>query len=701
MSLKQSCFKAVLKSDFKRMWWVGICATAFMFMTFTSAFVQYYSDYYSSDYVVSEFASLVIIGIPIAFVLGQLVFNYLNNGASVTFVHSLPVKRFTLMASHVTFAVITILAPALINYIICLSSVEHGLNPLDVLKAFGIYTVLTLVIFSISMLVALLTGNSVAGGVFTLVVIWLPAFISSFIMSVSNKYLFGYFDFSYYLYDEHWLSKYVYLDFDSLLTPKVLIYIGLIIVCSLLSFVVYKKRHLENHGEIIAFNSLGGLFKVLFGICFGILGYFWCAGMWNYESIATMFVFVPIGVIIANMLSNKGFTFKKLSRPMIVSLAIVAALLAIFRFDILGYETKIPKLSDIESITYVDGYQRFNYLENEEGVYEDVVLPKPVIKDREKIKEITDFHKKLIDKRHDNQFNFVNTAIIEYNLKDGTRLVRQYSLMDSDSREYERIMFETDAARKWRYPVFDTDNNYNYTKANICSKYSYQLGVFYDKDIDRIIEAIKKDKENITYSEYRDVLNNRQFEIDIYYQKEYIIDGKKYYEQNSDEYLIGEHDINTIALIKELGLTDVYYFDEFEIEACAYSVAGVEYSFDKVNDALNIDDYPFNEFIYNHKTSTYLYRTYLENDNEDAMAADADWVALRFIAKDDIGETFGIVDRADNMTKVVVFEFDKLPSELSYFVGLGDFDFSRYYELTYDVTHDELCDIGAITYLGA
>lgn len=697
MSLKQFCFKAVLKSDFKRMWWVGICAAAFMFMTFTSSFLRYPPVFHESRDVISEFASLVAIGFPIAFVLGQLVFSYLNNGSSVTFLHSLPVKRLTLMASHVTFALITIIAPAVINYTICLSSAEYGLNPFDVLKALGIYIVMTLVVFSISMLVALLTGNSVAGGIFTLVLLWLPAFLSSFITSISNKYLFGYFDYSYYLYEEHWLQKYVYLDLDDLLTAKVFIYIGLIIVCFALSCFIYSKRKLENHGEIIAFNSLGGVFKVMFGLCFGILGYYWSYGMWSYQSIVTLFVFVPIGVIIANMLSNKGFTFKKLSKPMVAALIIVVLLLAIFGFDILGYETRVPDLEDVESITYVEGNRRSMYLDDENGELVEVKLPKPVITDKEKIKQINEFHKKIINNRNEYQHTFENTIVIEYNLKNGKSLIRQYSLMHSDSEEYESMIFETDAAKKWRYPVFDTDNNYNYTKAIISSQYSYQLGAFYDGDIDRIIEAIKKDKADITYSEYRDVIYNRKFEIEIYYQKEFIIDGKKYYEQNSDEYLIGENDVNTLALIKELGLSDVYHFDEFEIEAVAYSIGGVEYNFDKVNDALFVEDYPLTEFIYNHTTSTYLYRTYLENYNEGAMADDADWIALRFIAKDELGETYGI-GHADNITKVVVFELDTLPSSLSYFLGVRDFDFSRYYQLTYDVTHDELCDIGAITF---
>ena len=62
-----------------------------------------------------------------------------------------------------------------------------------------------------------------------------------------------------------------------------------------------------------------------------------------------------------------------------------------------------------------------------------------------------------------------------------------------------------------------------------------------------------------------------------------------------------------------------------------------------------------------------------------------------------VRQTYGI-GHADNITKVVVFELDTLPSSLSYFLGVRDFDFSRYYQLTYDVTHDELCDIGAITF---
>lgn len=553
MSLKQSCFKAVLKSDFKRMWWVGICAAAFMFMTFTSSFLRYPPLFNDSRDVISEFSSLILIGIPIAFVLGQLVFSYLNNGSSVTFLHSLPVKRLTLMASHVTFALITIIAPAIVNYTICLSSVEYGLNPFDVLKALGIYIVMTLVVFSISMLVALLTGNSVAGGIFTLVLLWLPAFLSSFIESISNKYLFGYFDYSYYLHDEHWLQKYVYLDLDDLLTAKVFIYIGLIIVCFALSCFIYSKRKLENHGEIIAFNSLGGVFKVLFGLCFGILGYFWSYGMWNYQSIVTLFVFVPIGVIIANMLSNKGFTFKKLSRPMIVSLIIVVLLLAIFGFDILGYETRVPDLEDVESITFVDGNDNYKYLRDERGYYADVQMPKSLIYERDKIEQLRSLHEEIISKRHENR-NDIYTVIFEYNLKNGRSLLREYPVVYSEYEEYKRIVYDTEASRKWRYSIFDSDNNYKYTSGQIYSENGVLIGMVYDFDLDKMIEALKKDKADITYDEYLAVINDKMYEIGIYYEVEYNVDGKKYYDKESASYYIGENDVNTLALIKELGL---------------------------------------------------------------------------------------------------------------------------------------------------
>ena len=562
MSLKQSCFKAVLKNDFKRMWWVGALSTIFMFMTFTSSYLQSYKYTYNRtlEPSVSEFATLVILGVPVAFILGQMVFNYLNGGASVSFLHSLPVKRMSLMAAHVTFAVITILAPALINYTICVAGIDNAAISYAFLKAFGIYSVITLLIFSLSMLVALLTGNSVAGGIFTLVLIGLPAFLYSFVQSICTHYLFGYFDYTYDYYEEQWLNKYIYLDMDDLMTPKVLIYIGLILVCTVLSVVIYKSRHLENHGEIIAFTCLNGLFKVIFGMCFGIVGYFWSDSMWGFESIVTLFVFVPAGVIVANFLSNKCFSFKKLSKPLIVTICIVAVLFSVFQFDIFGYETKIPSLSEVESITYVDGYDRYSYAESADGKYwQSIEMPKPVITDKETIKELHDFHKSLIQKRNDYRVGeYYWDLTFEYNLVDGTSFLRTYDHSYEEYREYERIVFDTDVVKHYLYPILDETADYNFYQAKIVDTRAnlYQGEITSKSLMNSLVEALKADKSKVTFEEYEKLNKAELLRIEIYHSRAIEYKGITYYDRDSDYYYIDESHVNTIAVLESAGFLD-------------------------------------------------------------------------------------------------------------------------------------------------
>ena len=47
MSLKQSCFKSIVKSDIKRSWWISALAALFIFMSSTSPLFNRGYDYYS------------------------------------------------------------------------------------------------------------------------------------------------------------------------------------------------------------------------------------------------------------------------------------------------------------------------------------------------------------------------------------------------------------------------------------------------------------------------------------------------------------------------------------------------------------------------------------------------------------------------------------------------------------------------------
>ena len=56
-------------------------------------------------------------------------------------------------------------------------------------------------------------------------------------------------------------------------------------------------------------------------------------------------------VIIANMLSNKSFSLRGSKMAIIYNAIVVLLLFVIFRFDITGFETRVPDVDDVKSVT--------------------------------------------------------------------------------------------------------------------------------------------------------------------------------------------------------------------------------------------------------------------------------------------------------------------------------------------------------------
>ena len=353
MSSKQSCFKTVVKCDLKRSWWISALAALFIFMSTTSPLFNYSFDndnyYYSRYDNALDFAEMMfgnyVIGMFVSAFVVLYLFSYVNKVNSVSFFHSLPATRFTLMSAHITAGAILVAFPMLINSLISFFSVGRGIRASWILVSLAMYLVYSFVIFSLTLVISLLTGVSIASGIFTLVVALLPLFVFVFVSELCSDYLYGFADFEIF---EDALVRYVYLAPELLMTPKVLIYIALIAVFLVLSFFIYKKRHLENYGEVIAFPELKGLFKVLFGLCSGVLSYYYFEAFWNISSVLTMLVFGTLGTVIAHMLANKSISLKGALKPLLVTFSIILALFVSFFFDMFGYEKRIPELSEIE-----------------------------------------------------------------------------------------------------------------------------------------------------------------------------------------------------------------------------------------------------------------------------------------------------------------------------------------------------------------
>ena len=147
MSLKQSCFKSIVKSDLKRAWWISALAALFIFISHTSQLFEYgtggyniffgsarfddaldYANYATSNYFIGMFAAVFTV---------LFLFSYLNKVNSVSFFHSLPTTRTSLLFSHITSGVIIVIFPMLINTLISLFTIGKGVKVTWILLGFA------------------------------------------------------------------------------------------------------------------------------------------------------------------------------------------------------------------------------------------------------------------------------------------------------------------------------------------------------------------------------------------------------------------------------------------------------------------------------------------------------------------------------------------------------------------------------------
>lgn len=621
MSLKQSCFKSVVKCDLKRSWWISALAALFIFMSSTSPIFSYEHYYSYSRYDnMLDFCEMMfgnyIIGMGLAGFVVLYLFSYLNKVNSVSFFHSLPTTRNGLISAHLVSSAILVVSPMLINSIITLFAVGKGIGASWIVVSFLMYVLYSFVAMAITLIVSMLTGVSIASGIFSVILALLPLFIFTFISELCADYLYG---FNGYGNLMDFLVEYVYLPPEAILSWKSVIYVLLVAVFVALSYFIYNKRHLENHGEVIAFTSLRGLFKVLFGLCAGVLGYYYFEAFWGITSILTMLVFGILGVIIAHMISNRSISLRGVLVPLLVTIGMIILLFVSFFFDIFGFEKRIPDIDDIE-YACIDGlyYQDYSYVDSDvfgEGRIrvkeKDPYIPNYV--EKEDLERFIELHKYAVEHQHENdawdddiftpsyKIAVRDHVSIEYKLKNGSVMTRSYSLPADELYKLKGNIYNTDVYRKWKFPIIDGKPKV-YKSVTVFNELTYihgdgiMLSASSD-DAKRIIEAIKKDRSTISYDRMlvKDV-GSFLITVSLDYTTIYVSDdGREFPVEQSDTYSIDKYDVNTWRVLEELDLfKDEKMLKSADIDRAYINVGQVHRGF---NYDGYIDDYYYPEAV--------------------------------------------------------------------------------------------------------
>lgn len=543
MRSKTSFFnKTLFLSDIKRYWWVSAAETLLLILAcviplYTECMFAFANEH-TSIHLWNE--NPILVTMPFSFGTAIIMFTYMHFNGSVSSMHSLPVKRYGLYITKLVSSAAILTVPILITGII-ISIMSMGEVCADYVKpsdiALWMYTafIYSAIIFSLTLLVNMMTGNPIGTVIFTVGFAVLPLFITGILTSIFDVEVFGYS--SRYSQD---ILNYFYIAPRSVAKKDyAAVYPVLSVIFLVLAYMLYRIRKSESHGEVITFRWLNPLFIGIIAALASGAGYGYCQGILNIKSLFTMLPFGLLGTVIAYMISKKALKLKGVLKPIGVYLIISLCFIGFIKFDISGYEKRVPDAQEIASASISSNYYG----------------AEPMFTQSEDIASVLRLHSHLITtKNRDNDDGYYTDII--YELKNGKRMTREYRLDYKADKSFLKPVYETDEYIKRMYSCLWQDE---FTSAGIHDRRVSNdniLTLYPDnEDMNILIDALKTDLYDLKYEEILKVRNNGNgsLKVTLEWNEEANDDYKTVY-SNSETFHIYDTYTNTIKVLTELGI---------------------------------------------------------------------------------------------------------------------------------------------------
>jgi len=319
---------------------------------------------------------------------GMQGFSYLYDRSKIDFYHSKPVKasqRFmTIWLNGVLIFAIPYLVGSIFNLLLVLAS---GVMDMALFLTWGEGIILTigfyLSIYSIVILAVMLTGKpliSVMGvGVFLFYEMAARALYMS-MSSFSFHFFYGYNDDDWLI---PWVSPFKIVNLYGNEKIGMLAALALLLVFAAavlaLAYWCYKKRPSELAGSAMTFQGIKPFIKIGVAVPVALFAGLATAGLMDYSPLdgtgspffplllGALFLLLACGLIQVIFEADiKGMLHKK--HEIVISAVLALAIMLIFRYDVFGYDNRIPALDKIESVSIVTAtdqrYTRTFYDEN-------------------------------------------------------------------------------------------------------------------------------------------------------------------------------------------------------------------------------------------------------------------------------------------------------------------------------------------------
>lgn len=422
-----------------------------------------------------------------ALLCAMLVWGYLYNARSAGLMHTLPVDRTCLFVTNALSGLVMIVIPyAVTGALLCLTALIWGFFDVAAVVNTVLAVLFCAVLFSgMAALCAMLTGHGFVMPVFYLLANFLAFFLEALITSLAEEFLLG-------------VGMAREIGMLGFLSPVIQIYssfqprteyssngtdlfsvwqeglwvvalyalVGLALL--VLAWLLYKRRHSESAGDVVAFRWLRPVFRygvaLLSALTVGrvLFELFWVPLFqrgYYFDRIpmgVCLFLGGLLGYYIASMLLEKTLrVFRGSWKGVLIVAAGAAAVCLLVSVDVFGLERKIPPLEEIESVSLRDqGVESgpFTAEDSPEVIARLRELHQSIVNDRSYIRNYTP------NREYEEGLVYSHFVRLTYRLKDGSTLERHYDLWLSRERVATPGTYDNLLAEFYQDPAVKRDS---------------------------------------------------------------------------------------------------------------------------------------------------------------------------------------------------------------------------------------------------
>lgn len=522
MKSKISFFNSgLIKQDIKQHGWLGIVyliglifAVPLQLIMLNNADSRRMVDLKTFFEMAMEIQAFFVFTIPI--LAGIFLFRYLQTKESVDMMHSLPIKRESLYMNHILSGFLLLIIPVWLTVVITaivmnVIELPNTLTTSDLLWWGLIFSVFTFLTFIISVFSGMITGMSIAQGILTGIFLFLPVGLVSLVSYHLNIFLYG--------YSESFITgsridklspviRIADIRFgDPFSSTELVVYLLLILLFAVFSYLLYKYRHLEAATQTIAFWQMRPIFKYGVGFCTLLVVGAYFASAQNHENGWLIFGYIvgaTIGFYGAEMVLQKTWRIfsMKILKEFIGYTVVVVLLFVIVKTDAIGFETKVPSSDEIQGIYFGDSaYQLRDQMTNNKDIFSN---------DKNYIDNIRELHEYIASEQpsDDNAYSFFNRSmVIAYKLKNEDLLVREYVLPIDELDRYMKPVMEAPQYKYDRYNLQKLEESVDRITITPSAPTSKRVVIADPQEIKELKQILKTEILNETYEE---MIDNRR-----------------------------------------------------------------------------------------------------------------------------------------------------------------------------------------------